>query len=83
MADVAKLPHYDISNEAWREYVYGDGSKIRFDSPSTLIVEKKDGGDRHRLILRDGPSAEVGVYVTPGWKAIRWQTPDGAHGIVF
>lgn len=77
-----KWPEYDISNEAWREYVYADGGVLRVNRAVTLLLEKNPAGDRHRLIIREN-GGEVGMYVKPGWLAIRWQTPDCKHGITF
>jgi hypothetical protein len=82
-AALAKQHSYDISNEAWREYDYGDGRKVRFDGGKTLILDKRPDGDRHRIIVVGADGKEVGAYVAPGWLAIRWQTPDGKHGITF
>lgn len=83
-AAVSKLPRYDISNEAFREYIYPDGTVLRVEGAVTLILERKDGigQDRHRLIIKDG-DREIGMYVAPGWRGIRWQTPRGKHGITF
>lgn len=82
MAEFNEKDGHDISNEAWREYVYAGNMKMRVDGAVRLFVEKKPGGDRHRLIVKEY-GKEVGMYVTPGWLAIRWQTPDGKHGITF
>lgn len=83
-AKLATQKSYDISNEAWREYDYGDGRFAKFEGAKTLINDKQpDGRDRHRLIVVQPDGKEIGVYVAPGWVAIRWQTPDGKHGITF
>jgi hypothetical protein len=79
---VDMLPKFDISNEAWREYDYGDGRVVRVNNPVTMILDARPDGHRHRVIARDGDK-EVGMYIAPGWVAIRWQTPDGKHGIEF
>lgn len=79
--EIAKLPYFDISNEAWREYIYPDATLL-VEGATTLILEKHPDGDRHRLILKD-ENGESGMYVKPGWLGIRWQTPDKKHGITF
>jgi hypothetical protein len=76
-------PGFDISKEAWREYVYPGGKVLRVEGAVRLFVDKRPDGDRHRLIVSKGVAGEVGMYVTPGWLAIRWQTPDKQHGITF
>lgn len=84
MADIDKLPTFDISTEAWREYVYPNGATVRVEGAKTMLLEKRGGvgQDRHRLIVvtADG---DVGMYIAPGWLAIRWQTADKKSGIVF
>lgn len=82
--NIDKLPRFDISNEAWRDYVYGDGRRLHVEGARTLILEKRPDGDRHRLIIKEKDSdREVGMYVAPGWVAVMWQTPDGKHGMTF
>lgn len=80
--NISTMPSFDISNEAWREYDYGNGKVLRVIGAKTMLLDKKPTGDRHRLIIRNGDTEE-GMYVAPGWLAIRWQTPDGKHGITF
>lgn len=61
----------DISSEAFREYVFPNGTKYRIESPILLNVSASGG---HRLYAKDGMSH----YVQPreGW-AIRWKSlPD-------
>lgn len=80
---ISEQLRFDISNEAWREYVYpGVQNVLRVVGAKTLILDKRIDGDRHRLIVEED-GRQVGMYVTPGWLAIRWQTPDGQHGITF
>jgi hypothetical protein len=81
-AALAEMPSYDISSEAWREYIYPNNKVLRVEGAVTLILDKRPDGDRHRLVVKDN-DAHVGMYVTPGWLAIRWQTSDGKHGINF
>ena len=87
MADVEKLPRFDISNEAWRSYCYTTpkgGEVFTIEGARTLILEKHEGGDRHRLIIKKPDSdEEMGMYVRPGWVAIVWQDHNGKHGITF
>lgn len=81
---VAKLPRFDISNEKWREYHYPNGDKFRVVGAVTLILEKRISGDVHRLIIKDTANdIEVGMYITPGWKAVSWSGHDGSHTIEF
>lgn len=89
--EVAGFPALDISNEAWREYIYDGNKKLRVEGAITLLLERRpDGNDRHRLIIKDktkptteGKHFERGMYVKPGWLAIQWQAHDGSHGITF
>ena len=80
---IPSMPTFNISNEAWREYDYGNGKRLRVTGAKTLILDKRADGDRHRLIVADASNKDIGMYITPGWLAIRWQTPDGKHGITF
>jgi hypothetical protein len=79
---VEDMSKFDISNEAWREYMYPDGSVLRVVGAVTMLLDKRNDGDRHRLIVKENDK-EVGMYIKHGWLAIRWQTPDGKHGIEF
>lgn len=80
---LVQSPRFDISNEAWREYVYPDGSKLHVTGAITLILDKHpSGNDRHRLILEDD-DGQVGMYIKPGWLGIAWQAHDKTHGINF
>lgn len=74
---------YNISNEAWREYIYADDVTLMVEGAHTLFVDKREDGDRHRLIVAQPEGKEMGMYITPGWLAICWQTADGKHGITF
>lgn len=82
-----KAVWHDVSNEAWREYLYPGDQVVRVLKPHKLNVTKKDGGDRHRIIACDpmylAGTREVGMYITPGWLAIRWQDHEGKHGVTF
>jgi hypothetical protein len=81
---LSEQPQLDISNEAYREYIYPNGDVLRVEGAIVLILEKKPGiaQDRHRLIIKT-KDGEQGMYVVPGWLAIRWSTPDGKHGITW
>lgn len=83
-----KMPTYDISNEAWRQYLYAGPAGeepivLRVEGAKTLILDKRADGDRHRLILEMDDGTEAGMYVVPGWLAIEWQDHEGKHGITF
>jgi len=84
MEEVSKQPQFDISNEAWREYIYPNGDTLRVTGAITLVLEKREGinQDRHRLIIKTDKGFD-GMYVTPGWLAVRWSTPNNDHGITF
>lgn len=87
-AALKTMPSYDISNEKWRQYIYpvvGTETPIvfRVERAKTLILDKREDGDRHRLILDKDDGTESGLYVVPGWIAIEWQDHEGKHGITF
>lgn len=82
------MPHFDISNEAWRRYIYpAEDSQVplilHIVRAKTLILDKRPDGDRHRLILEKDDGSETGMYIVPGWVAIEWQDHAGKHGITF
>jgi len=82
MANIEKLPQYDISNEEYRVYHYPDGETLRVEGAVTLILEKRADGDRHRLIVQT-PVRKEGWYIRPGWTAISWSGKDGSPAIEF
>ena len=51
--------------EKWREYVFPEGDTYRIYKPTELRIA--DSGS-HRVCDEAG----VWHYVTPGWRAIRW-----------
>lgn len=72
-APVKKNEWIDISVETFREYVYPNFI-LRIDKPTRLHISTSSlGGHAHRVETADGTA----YYVTPGWKAIRWQVPAG------
>lgn len=60
----------DISSEAFREYVYPNGTRIRIDHPIRLSVQPNQG---HRVW--DG---ENSWWIRSNFIAIRWQAKVGA-----
>jgi len=74
---------FDISNELWRRYEYANGDVLEVTDAVGLMVQKNPTGDHHRLIIKRDGEQEEGMYVKPGWLAIRWTGKDGTHGITF
>ena len=72
-APASQLNWNDVSNEAWREYVYKDGGVYHVDRPVKVAVKSSERGDSHRIVTDSG----VDHYVAPGWIAIRWTGHDG------
>ncbi len=70
----SKLIFTDISSEEFREYEYPDGHVKKYDSPLQLNVSPNG----HRLFLENGDC----VYVTKGWRTIRWRVKEGAPHFV-
>lgn len=61
--DESKLQWTDITGyEDFRTYVYKDG-EYTITKPCKLLVTRKDGGDRHRIIDEAGNRH----YIRPGW----------------
>jgi|WetSurMetagenome_2_1015567.scaffolds.fasta_scaffold1050936_1 hypothetical protein len=61
----------DISSEEYREYDFGDGTKIKLAAPLFLNVNDKSGG--HRVLTTDG----VSHYIPSGWKHLSWKAKQG------
>jgi hypothetical protein len=59
---------HDISSEAYREYVYADGTVYRVDNPRTLYLKR--AGNTHRVVDYLG----VTHYPSPTWVALRWKS---------
>jgi hypothetical protein len=77
----AKLDWVDVSCEAYREYVFRDGTKFRVDRPQFLAVSQ--AGHSHRVICaptHDG----LGKLVTvpDGWIALECYTKLGQPACV-
>jgi len=63
-----------VENEAYREYIYPDGSRYRIDNPIKVLVKQKpDGGNSHRVVSKPGENHFRSHYVRPGWNAIEWE----------
>ncbi len=69
------LEFSDISSEAWREYEFGSGAKVRIDSPTQLNVSESGG---HRIFDSEG----VSHYVPAGWIHLKWMAKDGSPNFV-
>lgn len=65
----------DISTEAYRCYVWPDGSQVLITNPEWLHVSKSGG---HRILDRD----ETSHYIPSGWIHLSWQVDDGAPHFV-
>ena len=65
----SNLKFIDISSEAWREYLYPDGTTVRVQGPVALNVSKSGG---HRIFDEAG----VSNYIPNGWKHLRWMVKD-------
>ena len=68
----SELNWNDCTNEAYREYVYRDGSIYRIDAPQRVAVKAGQKGDSHRVVAET-----MDHYIAPGWIAIRWTGKDG------
>jgi hypothetical protein len=76
VANAAKeLEFKDISSEAWREYVYPNGQRLRYEAPVALAVSKSGG---HRLLTEDG----VSHVIVAGFVAVDFLVKDGAPHFV-
>lgn len=70
----------DISSEAYREYIYAGGDTLRIELPTEInIATSSMGGHSHRIKTAAGE----GIYVAPGWIAIKWQPKEGATIFTF
>lgn len=78
----------DISNEAFREYVFSrvdaDGKPyeavVRVENPVKVRIKRKGDGDSHRVVcVKDG--VPTSVYIPSGWIAIRWTGIDGTEAM--
>ena len=68
--NVATIEFADISSEAWREYQFPGGEKIRIEEPLKLNVSDSGG---HRIF----DAAGLSHYIAPKWYALTWQAKDG------
>ena len=70
----------DISSEEWREYIYADGVTLRVVAPTKINISPSSlGGHSHRIQQESGR----GIYVAPGWIAIRWEPKPGQPIFTF
>jgi hypothetical protein len=59
----------NISDETRREYIYPNGFVLGLDNPLELkITQSNTGNDSHEIKTTD----QTGMYVAPGWVAVRW-----------
>lgn len=65
----------DISSEAWREYHFESGAKVRIDGPQRLHVSDSGG---HRIFDSQGLSH----YIPKGWIHLIWETKPGHPNFV-
>jgi hypothetical protein len=75
LVDTIQVPveFLDISNEAWRTYIFKGGEEVTITAPVKLNVKRKPEGDSHRLIDAAGRS----WYIPAGWFAIVWEGKNG------
>jgi hypothetical protein len=65
----------DLSSEEYREYIYEGGETFRIELPTAInIAASSMGGHSHRIKTAAGE----GIYVAPGWIAIKWKPKAGA-----
>lgn len=70
------IDYEDIHNEAWREYTYEGGAKVRIENPTHLYVSSNG----HRVADREGH----GHYVPKGWIHLEWAPAPGlSHCMEF
>lgn len=82
------LTFSDLTDEAWREYTFPSGAKVRIENPVGLHVTKKPGGDTHRIIQRVQEAGsftfvERSHYIPAGWIHLEWQVKDGKPPFAF
>jgi hypothetical protein len=65
----------DISTEAWREYTFPGGEKVKIEGPQALNVSTSNG---HRVFDAAGRSH----YIPSGWIHLEWQAKPGAPAFV-
>jgi hypothetical protein len=71
----------DISDESFRTYVYKDGTELTINHPRELCITPSSmngGGHSHRV-----KTTTQGVYVAPGWIAIKWTPKPGKPKFKF
>ena len=64
------LDFTDISSEEFRQYDFGDGSRIRIANPLWLHVSSTNG---HRVFDRQG----ISHYIPATWIHLHWKAKDG------
>jgi hypothetical protein len=69
----SQFTKHDISVELFREYIYGNGERLRIDDPQTMFLKTDIRGDSHRIVSADGST----YYPRRGWVGIRWAQRDG------
>ena len=81
--DNPALDFKDISNEAYRTYVYPPPKEgmpnveVRIENPEAVAFKAPyswTGGGSHRITTVDG----TGYYLPPGWVAMYWNWKKGS-----
>lgn len=65
----------DVTSEAFRVYVYGDGKRYRIDNPKTVYI-LRDGS--HRVVDEDGMTHRP----TRDWVGLTWKPKAGQPAFV-
>lgn len=63
------LEFVDLSSEAWREYRFPGGQRVRIEKPLKLNVSQEG----HRIFDSEG----VSHFIPPSWIHLRWQAREG------
>lgn len=69
------LDFVDIASEAWREYTFADGAKVRITEPVAIHVSESG----HRIL----DSAGISHFVPLGWIHLHWQAHEGLPHFVL
>jgi hypothetical protein len=79
MATPEDTPRYDITEEEFRTYTYGDGKQFKIDRPVWLYVIKDDGGVSHRVVDLYGLTHRP----ERNWAGISWKPKTGFPAFSF
>ncbi len=71
----------DLSDEAWREYTFPDGTCYRIDNPVTLYT--RPGGTTHRVVDAGGYVHCVAFPGLHGSTVLRWRPKKADSPVAF